>query len=212
MKKCAPATKRNREAIGKVLERELPARGTVLEIASGSGEHALYFAQRFAGLIWQPSDPDPDALASIIAWSGEYRGDNLRAPLTLDAARPESWPIGRVDAIVCINMVHISPWEASEGLLAGAATRLCDNGSDSSRPDSAPLIVYGPFLEDGVETAPSNRQFDESLRSRNPAWGIRRAEDLDRLAMEQAMVRTARHPMPANNLMLVYRKLAGSAS
>ncbi len=181
-----------------MLARELPDRGTVLEIAAGSGEHAVYLAGRFPKLEWQPSDPDPEAIASIAAYRDEYLGGNCALPLTLDAARPESWPIKRTAAIVCINMIHISPWEASEGLFAGAAQIL--------NSEHAPLILYGPFFEEGVEPAPSNADFDRSLRARDDRWGIRQVAALDALAEPLGLHRTARHAMPANNLTLVYRR------
>jgi hypothetical protein len=198
IKQHAPATLRNREAIAEVLARELPATGTVLEIAAGTGEHAVFFAGLFAGLRWLPSDPAPEALASIAAWRAEFTGANLSAPVMLDAAEPDSWPVAEAAAILCINMVHISPWEATQGLFRGAA-RLLGKGR------GGPLIVYGPFLEDGVETAASNLAFDESLKARNGQWGLRRAEDLDSLAAAHGFALTARHAMPANNLSLVFR-------
>ena len=161
-KRHAPATLRNRDAIAAVLGDWLPASGTVLEVASGSGEHAVHFAAAFPKLDWQPSDPDPSALASIAAWSAEAGLPNIAAPLHLDASAPD-WPLGHADALLCINMVHISPWAATLGLFAGAA-RLLGPG--------APLILYGPYLEADVATADSNLAFDESLRSRNPDWGL----------------------------------------
>jgi len=194
-KRHAPATLRNRDAIADVLAKELPAAGTVLEVASGSGEHAVYFARRFPALDWQPSDPDPAALGSIAAWTAEEGLLNMRPPLALDAAARE-WPIAHADALFCANMAHISPWEATQGLFAGAA-RLLDSG--------APLILYGPFLEAGVETAPSNIAFDAQLRGMDPRFGIRAVEDMDALASGHGFVRTARYQMPANNLTLVYR-------
>lgn len=197
-KQHAPATLRNREAIASVLARELPSQGLVLEIAAGTGEHAVFFAERFPALTWQPSDPSPEALASIAAYRADYPGTNLSAPLLLDAAEPESWPVAEAAAILCINMVHISPWTATQGLFLGAARLL---GSAAG----GPLIIYGPFLEDGVETAPSNLAFDATLKLRDTRWGLRHTEDLDSLAAEHAMRRTARYAMPANNLMLVYR-------
>lgn len=200
-KQHAPATLRNREAIADVLANELPASGSVLEIASGTGEHVAFFAARFPALAWQPSDPSAEALASIAAYRAEYAGKNLAAPVLLDAWAPALWPaLGTVemaDAILCINMVHISPWEATEGLFAGAAQIL---GSTSG-----PLILYGPYIEQGVETAPSNLEFDVSLKARDPRWGLRAAEELDRLAVQNGMARTARYALPANNIMLVYR-------
>lgn len=196
-KKHAPAALRNREAIAEVLARELPASGTVLEIAAGSGEHAVFFAERFGAHAWLPTDPAADALASIAEYRADYPGTNLSAPMMLDAAAPETWPVAEAAAILCINMIHISPWAATQGLFRGAA-RLLGNGG-------GPLIVYGPFLEDGVETAASNLAFDESLRARDKEWGLRRAEDLDSLAATQGLTRSARHAMPANNLSLIFR-------
>ncbi|MGY6552661.1 MAG: DUF938 domain-containing protein [Erythrobacter sp.] len=197
-KRHAPATLRNREAIAQVLAQELPQRSArVLEIASGTGEHAVFLAQHFAQHHWQPSDPDTGALASIAAYRDEYAGANLAAPVMLDAATPASWPLCKADAILCINMVHISPWAATEGLFAGAAQIL--------RGKDLPLILYGPFFEQAVETAPSNLEFDASLKARNPQWGIRDAEKLDKLAEAHGMRRAARYGLPANNIMLVYR-------
>ena len=197
MKKHAPAALRNRAPIAEVLERELPKSGCVLEIASGSGEHAVYFAESFPQLEWQPSDPDEEALASIRAYREEQSLPNMRAPLRIDSSDPASWGVQNADAIVCINMIHISPWQATEGLFAGAAQVLGGR--------NLPLVTYGPYLEQGVETAPSNIAFDESLRSRNGQWGIRNIEDVDRVAQSHGFTRSARYEMPANNLMLVYR-------
>ncbi len=197
MKQHAPATLRNREPIAAVLARELPAGARILEIASGTGEHAVFFAQAFPQLAWQPTDPSAEALASIAAYREEYAGSNLAAPLLLDAAAPATWPVRQADAILCINMVHISAWDATVGLFEGAG-RLLGEG--------APLILYGPYLEAGVNTAPSNLDFDASLKARNPLWGLRHAEALDALGVQHAMTRSARHAMPANTLMLVYRR------
>jgi len=196
VKRRAPATARNSAPIAAVLHNELPASGTVLEIASGSGEHALFFADRFPDLTWQPSDPDPDALASIAAWRDERGLANLRPPLQLDASAP-NWPVKRADALVCINMIHISAWEASVGLFRGGSSVLARG---------APLILYGPYLEDDIETAPSNLAFDRSLKERNPAWGLRNVSQIDGVAAERGFERTGRHEMPANNLMLIYRR------
>lgn len=197
-KRSAPATERNREPIAGVLARELPPQGRVLEIASGTGEHAVFFAERFPALHWQPTDPSDEALASIAAYRTEYAGDNLAAPLLLDAAAPASWPVEAADAILCINMVHISPWSATEGLFAGAAQILGSEGG--------PLILYGPYLEAGVETAPSNIEFDASLKARDPRWGLRDAAAVDAVAADHGFARTARYGLPANNIMLVYRR------
>ncbi len=199
-KKHAPATQRNRAAIAGVLARELPASGTVLEIASGTGEHAVYLAEKFPDLDWQPSDIKHEALKSILAYHAEYAGTNLRLPMVLDAAKPKSWEIRGVDAILCINMVHISPWWATDGLFAGCADCL-----GNPHNPSAPLILYGPYFEDGVEPAQSNIEFDRSLRERNEEWGIRYVSEIDALAEREGLRRTARIEVPANNLMLVYR-------
>lgn len=198
-KRHAPAALRNREAIAEVLARELPASGTVLEIAAGSGEHAVFFAEHFGSLTWLPTDPSPEALASIAEYRADYPGTNLSAPVMLDAADPDSWPVAEADAILCINMVHISPWAATQGLFRGAARLLGSSGG--------PLILYGPFIEDGIATAASNLAFDESLKARDPRWGLRRAEDLDGLAAAHGLARSARHAMPANNLSLVFRPI-----
>jgi hypothetical protein len=196
MKRHAPAAARNREPIAAVLAEELPPSGLVLEIASGTGEHAVHFARAFPALDWQPSDPDPLARASIEAWRHEEGLPNLRPPIELDASAAV-WPIGRATAVLCINMVHISPVRATEGLLAGARRLL---------PESAPLVLYGPYLENGVETAPSNLDFDADLKARNPEWGLRSVDWLDRIATVHGFTRSRREAMPANNLMLVYRR------
>ncbi len=190
-RRMAPAVARNREPIAAVLDRWLPDSGLVLEIASGTGEHARAFAERFPNLEWQPSDPDPEALASIAAWR-EDGPPNLRAPLQLDATeRP--WAVDRADAVVCINMVHISPWESTLGLLDGASAIL---------PRGAPLILYGPWLVDGEAPAPSNLAFDASLKQRNPRWGLRQLTDFRREADDRGLVDADRVDMPSNNLML----------
>ena len=195
-RRSAPAALRNREPIAAVLREWLPARGSVLETASGSGEHAVYFAREFQQLDWQPSDIDPAALASIAAWRADAGLPNLRAPLPLDAAASD-WPIAHADAVLSLNMVHISPWSAALGLLAGAA-RLLEPG--------APLILYGPWLEGGVAPAPSNLAFDADLRARDPQWGLRRVEDFAAAAMDQGFQLEQRRAMPANNLMLLLRR------
>ena len=195
-RRSAPAALRNREPIAAVLRDWLPPAGVVLEIASGSGEHAVHFARAFPQLEWQPSDLDPEALASVAAWRSEAGLANLRAPVVLDAASPE-WPIDRADAVLSLNMVHISPWSAALGLIAGAA-RLLNPG--------APLILYGPWLEEGVEPAPSNLAFDADLRRRDPAWGLRTVETFAAAAAD-AFSLDERRAMPANNLMLCFRRL-----
>lgn len=196
-KQRAPATERNREPIREVLARELPDRGTVLEIASGSGQHAVHFAAAFPALTWQPSDPSPAARDSIAAWGAEAQLANLRPPLALDA-EAERWPIDRADAIVCINMVHIAPWQAALGLFAGAARLL---------PPGALLYLYGPYRVAGV-TAPSNEDFDRWLRERDPRWGVRDVDELSAAATRHGFALREVVAMPANNHSLVFR--AGS--
>lgn len=195
-KRHAPATRRNRDAITAVLAEWLPSTGTVLEIASGSGEHAVHFAAAFPALDWQPSDPDSAALASIAAWSAEAGLANVAPPLRIDAAA-EAWPLTQADAVLCINMLHISPWASTPGLFAGAARLL---------PAGAPLILYGPYVEPDVPTADSNRAFDASLRERDPAWGLRDTEAVKTAAADAGMRFAERRAMPANNLMLLFRR------
>jgi len=202
MKREAPAASRNREPILAALRLWLPPSGVVLEIASGTGEHALAFAAALPGLDWQPSDPDPEALASIIAWRSEQGTPNLRSPLALDVASPE-WPIAAVEAIVAINLVHLAPWPASLGLLAGAKRVL---------PNGAPLILYGPWRVRGTPLAPSNIAFDAALRERDPAYGVRDLTRFCAAAEEHGLRLAERLAMPANNLMLRFVAGAGSAS
>lgn len=195
-KRHAPATLRNRDAIAAVLVEWLPTTGTVLEVASGSGEHVVHFAAAFPALDWQPSDPDPAGQVSIAAWTAEAGLANIALPLALDASA-DGWPIARADAILCINMVHISPWAATLGLLAGAA-RLLASG--------APLILYGPYIDPDVPTADSNLSFDASLRARDPAWGLRQLDDVKAAAAAAGLRFAERRAMPANNLMLLFRR------
>lgn len=195
-KRIAPATARNRDAIAAVLAQALPAWGTVLEVASGSGEHVVHFAQAFPHLHWQPSDPDPAALRSIAAYAAEAALPNVAPPLLLDASAP-SWPVEQADAILCINMVHISPWDATLGLLDAAARML---------PVGAPLILYGPYIQAGIETVPSNLAFDASLRARNPAWGLRDVADVVAAAEARGLALERSIAMPANNLSLIVRR------
>lgn len=195
VKKSAPAAQRNVGPIGDVLAEWLPQSGLVLEIASGTGEHALAFARRFPHLDWQPTDSDPVALASIAAWQSEGPA-NLKPPVQLEVCSPE-WPVEAADAILCVNMVHIAPWEASLGLIDGAARLLGEGGR---------LILYGPWLEDGVEAAPSNLAFDRDLRSRDPRWGLRVVEEFAALAEERGLRLEERQAMPSNNLMLRFSK------
>jgi len=195
-RRSAPAAMRNREPISEVLGVWLPEKGLVLEIASGTGEHAVYFAQRFPDLDWQPSDIDPDALASIGAWREASGLSNVRPALVIDSAST-NWPIERADAILSINMVHISPWESALGLLDGAALLLAAG---------APLILYGPWLEGDVPTAASNLDFDSDLKRRNPQWGLRRVEEFAMAAEERGLRLVETRAMPADNLMLLLRR------
>lgn len=195
--RAAPSTARNREPILAVLKTCLPPEGLVLEIAAGAGEHAVFNAAALPGLTWQPTDPDPEALASIAAWRDHAGLPNLRPPLTLDASQPETWPVQVAQAMVNINMIHISPWAATEGLMRGAGRVL---------PVGGVLFLYGPYLERDVVTAESNLAFDQSLKSRNPAWGLRHLDTVVALAAEHGLGLERRIAMPANNLSLVFRK------
>jgi hypothetical protein len=187
-----PSVGRNRDPIAAVLADWLPVSGLVLEVASGSGEHAAFFAERFPGFDWQPSDPNPDALSSIEAWRADSGLANLKEPVILDATSA-TWPIERADALLNINMVHISPWEAALGLLDGAARVLASG---------APLILYGPWIQKGFQTTASNLAFDADLKRRNSAWGLRIVEDFAREAEKRGLYIDDRREMPANNLML----------
>lgn len=193
----APATQRNRDAILAVLRELLPARGLVLEIASGSGEHAVHFARALPELTFQPSDPSPEALASITAWAAAAETPNLRPPVLLDAAAT-AWPLTAADAVICINMIHIAPWQAAQGLIGGAAALL--------RP-GAPLYLYGPYRRPGRELEPGNAAFDEQLRQRNPEWGLRDLDAVAELARQAGFGAPEVTEMPANNLSLVFRRV-----
>ena len=160
----APATLRNRDFILDVLRDLLPTTGVILEVASGSGEHVVHFARNFPALIFQPSDPEPDALLSVAAWLKATHVTNVRAPFVLDASQ-SFWPIASADGVICINMVHISPWDATLGLIRGAAAIL---------PPASPFYLYGPHKRKGFATAPSKQAFDRSLRDRNPTLGSAR--------------------------------------
>ena len=196
-RRSAPAALRNRDPIAEVLRGWLPDRGTVLELASGTGEHAVHFARSFPALDWQPSDVHDAARESISAWVAESGLTNIRMPLALDATNSDAWPLDRADAVVSINMVHISPWAAALGLIAGAARLL---------PPGAPLILYGPWISDDIDTAPSNLAFDADLKRRDPAWGLRRVEDFaEAAAISFDLAET--QTMPANNLMLLFHRI-----
>jgi SAM-dependent methyltransferase len=191
-----PHVARNREPILDVLRRVLPPHGLVLEIASGSGEHAAYLAKQLPSLSWQPTDPDPQALASIAAHRATAGAPNLLSPMHLDVTS-DQWPIERADALVCINMIHIAPWAASEGLMAGAQRTL---------PAGGILYLYGPYKIGGRHTAPSNQEFDASLRARNPEWGIRDLGDVTDLAARHGLALAETVQMPANNLSVIFRR------
>jgi SAM-dependent methyltransferase len=200
MKQHAPATLRNRSFILDVLKAVLPPRGLVLEIAAGTGEHAAFLAEHLPGLLWQPSDVEPGARASIDGHRLEAGLHNLLPPIALDASS-DTWPLAQpVDAIVCINMIHIAPWRACEGLMRGAGRAL--------RPGGA-LYLYGPYRIDGGFTAESNAVFDASLRAREPAWGVRDLEAVTALAAASGLEREAVIPMPANNHSVVFRRAGG---
>jgi SAM-dependent methyltransferase len=187
---------RNREPILAVLKRVLPSAGLVVEVASGSGEHAVFFAKGLPALSWQPTDPDAGALASIAAHRAAAQAPNLLAPVRLDATA-ERWPVERADAVVCNNMIHITPWAVSEGLIAGARRIL---------PAGGVLYLYGPYRIDGRHTAPSNQDFDTWLRAQNAAWGIRDLADVTDLAARHGFAPAETVPMPANNLSVIFRR------
>jgi SAM-dependent methyltransferase len=198
MKQSSPAAERNREPIREVLAQHLPPTGVVLEIASGTGEHAVHMARHFPGLDWQPSDADPAARASIAAWSAEAALANLREVIELDVTQLP-WPVAAADAVVCINMVHIAPWEAAVGLFAGA-TRIL--------PSKGLLYLYGPYRFSGAFTAKSNEEFDHSLRARDPRWGVRDIRELTAAATQGGFALEHVIAMPANNHSLVFRRRA----
>lgn len=195
----APATVRNRDPILSVLRRVLPDRGVVLEIASGTGEHVAYFAPRVPDLDWQPSDIDPDALESIAAWSGAAATTNLRPAIRLDVREPlrNMSALEDTTAIVGINMIHIAPWTACEGLMRVADAVLGPGGI---------LFLYGPFRQNGRHTAPSNASFDEDLRARDPAWGVRDLSEVAEVARAHDLMHVETVPMPANNLSVVFQR------
>lgn len=192
----APAVARNRDPILAVLRELLPPRGVVLEIASGSGEHAVYFAEALPSIVWQPSDADASALASIRTYRDAYGASNLLPPLRIDARDPP-WPVDKVDAIISINMIHIAPWNACEGLFLGASQALRPGGK---------LILYGPFNIDGMFTAPSNEAFDASLKARDAAWGIRDLDAVSACANRNGLRLVSRVEMPANNQIVVFAR------
>ena len=196
---ASPASVRNAEPILKLLRAHLPKSGRVLEIAAGSGQHAVTFSSALSGLIWTPSDPSPDARASIAAWTANTGPTNLQPPLALDCMDETSWPEGPFDAVLCINMIHISPWAATEGLMRLAERVL-------PRPGGL-LYLYGPYREAEVPLAPSNEAFDASLQARDPAWGLRDRDQVVALAKSHGLTLTLRTEMPANNISLLFRRV-----
>jgi SAM-dependent methyltransferase len=196
-RRYAPSVARNKDAIAGVLARYLPSSGLVLEIASGSGEHAVHFASTFPALVFQPTDPSEEARASIAAWRQEAALPNMRAPLALDVTAAP-WPINYADAVTCINMIHIAPWEATLGLVAGAARII---------PPGGLLFLYGPYKRAGQHTAPSNADFDASLRERDARWGVRDLETVAAEATAMGFAAPMIEAMPANNLSLIFRRL-----
>ena len=196
------AAERNRQPILETLRQLLPERGVALEIASGTGQHAAWFAAGLPRWQWQPSDRQADGFASIAAWCAQAGVANVRAPVVLDVLAP-SWPAtgpafdAPFDALFCANMLHIAPWATCAGLMQGAARHLADDGQ---------LLVYGPFLEADVPTSPGNRAFDASLREQDPAWGLRQLDAVQAQARQAGLTLHRRMPMPANNLLLVFRR------
>jgi SAM-dependent methyltransferase len=193
----SPTAARNSAPILEVLRRVLPANGVVLEIACGTGEHAVHFAEAMPSVTWLPSDPDPDSRASAASWS-KFKGlSNVLSPLDIDVCAT-SWGIEQTapfDAIVSLNMIHIAPWAASLGLFAGAGRLLRVGGL---------LFLYGPFMRDGVHNAPSNAAFDVSLKARNPSWGLRDIAELERVGESFGLRLREALEMPANNMSLVF--------
>jgi hypothetical protein len=196
-RRYAPATVRNRDFILDVLRDVLPMTGVILEIASGSGEHVVHFARNLPNLVFHPSDPDPDALLSVATWVKGADVANVRAPIVLDASK-SPWPVASADGIICINMVHISPWDATVGLIKGAAAIL---------PPGSPLYLYGPYKRKGFAMAPSNQAFDQNLRDRNPTWGLRDLEAVAAIARSAGFSVPTIIDMPANNLSVVFRRI-----
>jgi len=195
----SPAAERNADPILRVLQRHLPERGRVLEIAAGTGQHAVHFARALPAVTWQPSDVEPSALASIRAWRASAGPPNLQPPCELDVTAAQ-WPMGAADAIVCVNLLHIAPWSVTEALMRGAARLL---------PAGGRLLVYGPFRVAGEHTAQSNARFDADLQARDPSWGIRDIDAVAEAAQAQGMVHLETIPMPANNRILVFERAGG---
>ncbi len=200
-KKYAPATQRNREPILTVLKEALPSKVNILEIASGTGEHAVFFAPHFPQSRWIPSDINPESLLSIAAWRKDCPTDNLQPPLTLDVAK-SNWHKqlikSKITAIICINMIHISPWQSCLGLMTGAGDLL---------PQDGILYLYGPYKVNNQHTAPSNQEFDQYLQAQNRAWGVRNLEDVVEIANQFGLKLEKTVAMPANNLSVIFQKV-----
>ena len=192
----SPAADRNKDPILAQLKSLLGERGTALEIASGTGQHAVWFAAALPGWTWQPTDFDIEALPAIAERIAQSGLGNVLPPVRLDVTAPQ-WPFTRFDAMFCANMLHIAPWNACAGLMAGAAAHLAPGGM---------LVTYGPYFERDVPTAPSNLAFDQSLRARDPSWGIRQLDDVVAEAGRHGLALAQRHAMPANNLLQVFRR------
>lgn len=195
-RQAAPAAERNKAPILEVLRRVLPTRGLVLEIASGTGQHVVHFAKALPQLSWQPSDPDPENRRSIALWSRAEEAGNVLPPLDLDVCR-QPWPITSADAIICINMIHVSPWAATQALVEGARAVL---------PREGVLFLYGPYRRHGRHTAPTNEAFDADLRAHDPAWGLRDVEEVEKVGNGAGFALSETVAMPANNFSLVFRK------
>lgn len=192
----APSAERNKQPILEVIARVLPASGTVLEIGSGTGQHVAHFAKALPNLTFQPSEMDRARHASITAWIRHEGLGNVKPPIAFDVAR-FPWPVSAADAIICINVIHISPWEATLGLMRGAGELLQPGGV---------LVTYGPYRQGGAHTAPSNEAFDASLRQRDPSWGVRDMEAVAAAGAGNGLDLEESVPMPANNFTLVFRK------
>jgi SAM-dependent methyltransferase len=192
------SAERNKGPILAVLERTLPRAGLVLEIGSGTGQHVAHFAKALPALTWQPSDPDAAFRESVAEWIARERLENVRAPVDLDVLK-RPWSVAGADAIVCINMIHVAPWAATEALLAGARDVLTPGGV---------LFLYGPYRRFGRHTAPSNEAFDAQLRAHDPAWGVRDLEAVAELAGAAGFELADVVEMPANNFGVIFRKSA----
>lgn len=195
--RSSPAADRNKDIIFQKLSALMPQNAKVLEIASGSGQHAVYCSEKRPDISWQPSDIDPVALQSIAAWTEKSELSNVKKPLTVDCLDPETWPEEKFTTVVAVNMIHISPWQASLGLLQ-LADRALEKGGK--------LFVYGPFFREGIITAESNQAFDESLRAENPEWGLRQLDVFISAASLQGFSELMTEDVPANNLVCALKK------